>query len=74
MTQTFTLASTGSAATWQDRPRPSSAQFVVRFVRYYFRWRRDCRELLDLDDRQLRDIGLTRGDVSAACKFDLSRM
>jgi uncharacterized protein YjiS (DUF1127 family) len=32
-------------------------------------WRRTIRELQELDDRMLRDIGLRRGDVEQAVRF-----
>jgi uncharacterized protein YjiS (DUF1127 family) len=41
------------------------AQVLLRWARQRSEMRRARRELLDLDDRLLRDIGLTRADVRA---------
>lgn len=66
MTQFTTTLSTGPS-----RPGLSRAlrQAVVRAVTGLVKWltsRRDIDRLMALDDRMLRDIGLTRGDVRAA--------
>jgi len=39
---------------------------LVRFARTYFKYRSTVSALAELDERSLRDIGLTRGQISGA--------
>ncbi|HEX2215853.1 MAG TPA: DUF1127 domain-containing protein [Xanthobacteraceae bacterium] len=39
---------------------------IVRFLRSWRRYNQSVRELSRLSDRELADIGLTRGDIPAA--------
>jgi uncharacterized protein YjiS (DUF1127 family) len=39
---------------------------IVRFARAYMNYRTTVAALTDLDDRGLRDIGLTRGQIAGA--------
>jgi uncharacterized protein YjiS (DUF1127 family) len=39
---------------------------IVRFVRSYLQYRTTISALSDLDERGLRDIGLTRGQIAGA--------
>ena len=39
---------------------------LVRFARTYLKYRSTIAALTDLDDRRLRDIGLTRGQIANA--------
>ena len=56
------------------RPVAAPGRFAGALSRW--RWarrrRRAFRRLLDLDDRTLRDIGLTRGEVEIAAALPLS--
>ena len=41
--------------------------YVVRFIRYVIDWRKTravIRELSSLSDKQLKDIGITRGEIN----------
>jgi uncharacterized protein YjiS (DUF1127 family) len=38
---------------------------LIRFLQRWRRYNRSLRELSRLSDRELADIGLTRGDISA---------
>jgi uncharacterized protein YjiS (DUF1127 family) len=46
---------------------------MSRIARNGRRWLLNRRELRDLDDNQLRDIGLSRATIDAACRLDLLR-
>ena len=48
------------------------AFFIMRFVRALSQ-RRALGELIRLDDRMLKDIGLSRGDIDAAESLPLGR-
>jgi uncharacterized protein YjiS (DUF1127 family) len=39
---------------------------IVRFARAYVKYRTTVAALTDLDERCLRDIGLTRGQIAGA--------
>jgi uncharacterized protein YjiS (DUF1127 family) len=45
---------------------------LVRLARTYLKYRSTVSALADLDERSLRDIGLTRYDISSAA-WDLAR-
>ena len=41
--------------------------YMVRFIRYVIDWRKTravIRELSSLSDKQLKDIGITRGEIN----------
>ncbi|MDJ0948268.1 MAG: DUF1127 domain-containing protein [Alphaproteobacteria bacterium] len=58
-TQTHHPLTTGAEL---SAPKSVLARLVAD-VRRYFKARRTYRELMDLDDRSLKDIGITRGDI-----------
>jgi uncharacterized protein YjiS (DUF1127 family) len=39
---------------------------IVRFARNYLKYRTTVTALAELDERSLRDIGLTRGQIAGA--------
>jgi uncharacterized protein YjiS (DUF1127 family) len=52
---------------WARRSREGLAQAAAAVARWH-RLRRDTRRLMALDDRMLRDVGLSRGEVERAVR------
>jgi uncharacterized protein YjiS (DUF1127 family) len=46
---------------------------IVRFLQDYREFNRNLRELSRLDDRELADIGITRGDIPRVAAAGLGR-
>jgi len=59
---TATDAHSGSSETWIRTLSPAG---IVAMVAAMLRVRRERRQLLALDDRMLKDIGMSRGDAYA---------
>ncbi|MFZ4805878.1 MAG: DUF1127 domain-containing protein [Hyphomicrobiaceae bacterium] len=59
---TATGAQSGASATWIQTISPAG---IVAMVAAMLRVRRERRQLLALDDRMLKDIGMSRGDAYA---------
>jgi len=59
---TATDAQSGPSATWIEILTPAG---LVATVTAMLRVRRERRQLLALDDRMLKDIGMSRGDAYA---------
>jgi uncharacterized protein YjiS (DUF1127 family) len=74
MTKTFVLAPNSAQSSTEENGRPWFVEFACRSSHNLMRWLRNRRELLPLDDDQLRDVGLSRAEVTEACRFDLSRL
>jgi uncharacterized protein YjiS (DUF1127 family) len=60
------------ATTARGHRKPLTA-LVLRMAFNCRRWLRNRRELRDLDDGQLRDVGLSREAVVRACRLNLLR-
>ena len=53
--------------------RHSLIALLARMTFNYKRWLRNRRELHNLDNDQLRDVGLSRETVEQACRLNLLR-
>ena len=62
----WTARELAAPAFWA-RPRKGLARAAAAVARWH-RLRRDARRLMALDDRMLRDVGLSRGEVERAVR------
>jgi uncharacterized protein YjiS (DUF1127 family) len=72
MSTTYTAAGSVQAPATQTRRRPN---FLGRYFNAFCAWRirQSLRETLDeLSDLELRDIGVTRGEIDYLVRADLS--
>jgi uncharacterized protein YjiS (DUF1127 family) len=69
------LRSQDSSASLAEHLRPKTGLLarLVRAVAVYFRRGREWRELYDMSDAELRDIGITRGDIDRVVNRDFAR-
>ena len=62
-----------TGATTETGHRNSLTALDLRMAFNCRRWLRNRRELRDLDDEQLRDVGLSREAAQQACRLNLLR-
>ncbi len=54
--------------TWPSARVPRSISALKRMFVKYFIYRRNCKELRELSEDQLFDVGLSREDIESACE------